>query len=246
MSEKKTRSKGKVCIIVFIALAITLIITLIATYLCTGNMPVEQSALKYLDSTAEVNVSKIDEGYLFDGLGDSIAIIFYPGAKVEYTAYAELMYKIAQSGIDCFLVKMPFNLAMFGYNKADSIMNKYLYDNWYMSGHSLGGVVCASYAANHTNSIDGIVMLASYSSKKIPDDLCYISIYGSEDNVLNADAYNKAKKNLPENAKEYVIEGGNHSGFGKYGLQKGDGDFKISADEQIEKVVEILGENIRE
>ena len=39
-----------------------------------------------------------------------------------------------------------------------------------------------------------------------------------------------------------MIEGGNHSGFGKYGEQKGDGKASISNKEQQQKVIEKLTE----
>lgn len=38
--------------------------------------------------------------------------IFYPGGKVEYTAYIPLMERLASEGILCVLVKMPGHLAV--------------------------------------------------------------------------------------------------------------------------------------
>jgi hypothetical protein len=52
--------------------------------------------------------------------------------------------------------------------------------------------------------------------------------------------YNKYLKNLPSNYEEMVIQGGNHSFFGTYGLQKGDGIATISNSEQIKKTTIIL------
>ena len=39
-------------------------------------------------------------------------LIFYPGGKVEYTAYAPLLRACAENGILCALVRMPGNLAV--------------------------------------------------------------------------------------------------------------------------------------
>ena len=44
--------------------------------------------------------------------------IFYPGGKVEYTAYLPLMNSLAEEGILCVLLKMPFNLAVLDMNAA--------------------------------------------------------------------------------------------------------------------------------
>ena len=67
----------------------------------------EAGIQRYLENTDEVSVNTISEGLFFDGKGTEEAFIFYPGGKVEYTAYAPLMQKLAREGIDCFLLKMP-------------------------------------------------------------------------------------------------------------------------------------------
>ena len=41
------------------------------------------------------------------------ALIFYPGAKAEYTAYIPILEKLRQNGIASVLMKMPFNMAIF-------------------------------------------------------------------------------------------------------------------------------------
>lgn len=66
-----------------------------------------------LSSSDTVTVAQFSDGWLFDGSGENSALIFYPGARVEASAYAPLMHMISESGIDCFLVKMPCNLAFF-------------------------------------------------------------------------------------------------------------------------------------
>ena len=58
---------------------------------------------------------KVVEKTLEDGImifGDEASeygFIFYPGGKVEYTAYTALMRELAANGMFCVLVKMPFN-----------------------------------------------------------------------------------------------------------------------------------------
>ena len=233
-------NKKRIIIVFTIIIAILFISSMI--YLCTGNYNADQEALNYLNSTEIVNVSKIKEGYYFDGLGKDSAIVFYPGAKVEYTAYAELMYKIAENGSDCFLIKMPFNMAIFGVNKAQNIINQYEYKNWYISGHSMGGAMACMYVSDHPEKIKGVISLAAYPAKTLPKDIEYISIYGSEDKVLNKEKYNNAKQYLPNNNAEYVIEGGNHSGFANYGEQKGDGKAILTNAQQQEYTINKLFE----
>lgn len=197
------------------------------------------------DFTADGTVSVSDEGkYIFyDGPGESTALVFYPGAKVDEKAYNALMVSLAEDGTDCFLVKMPLHLAFFGKNRADIILDAYDYDTWLMGGHSLGGSMAAEYTKGHEEKVDGLVFLASFSAADLTGDskLRCLSVYGSRDRVLDRGKYEKSKNNLPDGAlTEIVIEGGNHAGYAYYGPQRGDGEAEISVEEQIEKTAEAV------
>ena len=182
-------------------------------------------AKKALKGTETVEVSKIDAGYFFDGPGTDSALIFYPGGKVEASAYAPLMSKLANAGVDCFLLKVSHNLAILDQNKADMVLDsKYKYNNWYLSGHSLGGVVASEYAIKHDTRVKGLILLAAYPNSKVGNNIKMLSIYGSRDGVLNMKKYSKAKKYKSINFEEVIITGGNHSNFGDYGFQKGDNE----------------------
>ena len=67
-----------------------------------------------------------------------------------------------------------------------------------------------------------------------------ISIYGSEDGVLNMEKYAANKMNLPASFEEHIIDGGCHAGFGSYGAQDGDGTPTITGDAQIEETVFLI------
>lgn len=152
-----------------------------------------------------------------------------------------LLSDLAERGIDCFLVKMPCNLAFFGQNKAEKIMGFYEYDHWYLSGHSLGGAMAASYASGHLESLDGLVLFAAYPTKSLKSDsFSVLSFYGSEDGVLNMKKTEEGKAYMPADYAEVCIEGGNHAQFGNYGEQKGDHAAKISREEQQAQTVEAI------
>ena len=179
----------------------------------------------------------------FDGPGEDSALIFYPGGKVEYSAYTSLMNRLAESGVDCFLVDMPANLAFFGVDKADEIIETNDYNKWFIGGHSLGGVAASMYAGDH--DLDGLILLASYPTEEIDEPV--LSVYGSEDGVLDMEKYEDAKKLLPDGFTEVVIAGGNHAQFGNYGEQDGDGTATVTADQQqdetVNAIIEFIGAN---
>ncbi len=201
-----------------------------------------------LASSDAVEVRSIQQGWLFDGPGDQEALVFYPGAKVEASAYAPLMNELAQRGIDCFLVQMPCNLAFFGINAADAFIQNpaYPYDRWYLAGHSLGGAMAADYAAGHMDRLSGLVLLAAYPTKSLQAaDFPVLVVYGSNDEVVNRDRIEQGLDLMPPVYEEIVIEGGNHAQFGSYGEQDGDGEPSISPEEQrsitVDAIVEMAG-----
>lgn len=200
----------------------------------------DDEARRALSSDAGVTVSETDYGWFFDGPSAEDALIFYPGAKVEAAAYAPLLHELAAEGMDVCLVKMPFNLAFFGMNKADDIMKTYEYEHWYVGGHSLGGAIAANYAAASGEGLTGLILCAAYPTKELDDSLLMISIYGSRDGILNREKVDEGRAFAPPAACELVIEGGNHAEFGSYGAQDGDGEASISAEAFREAAVDFV------
>lgn len=201
----------------------------------------DASAADFLADSGQIIVKQTDTGLLFDGAGTNTALIFYPGAKVEETAYAPLLYQIAEGGTDCFLVQMPFHLAILGKNKAEEVMNTYSYEHWYIAGHSLGGAMAASFASAHAEQLEGVILLAAYGTESISDtDLSALSLYGSEDQVLNRTKLEAGRALMPKSYTEICIEGGNHAWFGNYGEQDGDGIAKISREEQQKQTADAI------
>ena len=189
------------------------------------------------------------DGTVLDGSGpDDAGLIFYPGGKVEYTAYAPLMEAFAERGVLCILVEMPGNLAVLDVNAADGYREEFPeIEHWYVGGHSLGGSMAASYAAKHAGDLDGLILLAAYSTADLNGTgLDVLSVYGSEDGVLNMSKYDEYRQNLPEDTTtEMVIEGGNHAGFGDYGAQEGDGEAAVNGEKQREETAEAFMEILR-
>ena len=169
-------------------------------------------------------------------------LIFYPGGKVEFTAYAPLMQACAERGILCVLLRMPANLAVLDEDAADGVAADYPeITRWYVGGHSLGGTIAASYAADHPDAVAGVILLGAYATSDLrAAQLQVLSVYGSEDGVMNRDRYERNRANLPADTAELVIPGGCHSWFGSYGLQSGDGTPAITPEEQVAQTADAI------
>lgn len=239
MKKSKKGKKGLKTFLLTMAFGLAFMVLVTLCYMSIHYRPGEKAAAA-LNGSDTVTVRDIEGGLFFDGPGTGTALVFYPGAKVACKAYAPLMLRLAETGFDCFLADMPFNFAIFGSNMADRFLSAYSYDRWIMVGHSMGGLVACQYAEKHPEQIDGIVLLASYPTAKMDEHIGLISVYGTEDGCLNRNEYEKGKALWPQNARELVIDGGNHAQFGDYGAQKGDGTALLPADEQLKLTVDSI------
>lgn len=212
---------------IVIVVVLVLILAYTAFYF-TEYRHAEKKATDMMNGTENVSVIKKDYGLFLNGSGNDTLFIFYPGAKNEYVSYLPLLMDISNGGVDSALVEMPLNFAFFGENTADSIIDSTNYSHYVLAGHSLGGLSAASYH-NHTGKGDAVVLLAAYPNSGV--DIPVLSIYGSNDGILNRQAYNDSKT-LMSNLTEFIIDGGNHEQFAYYGPQSGDGVANITAENQ--------------
>lgn len=192
--------------------------------------------------TEDIFLNTITQNYIYKNEKNMIimtpaspsdtAFIFYPGGKVEYTAYIPILEKLRQNGVACVLVKMPFNLAVFKINAADTVYDKFPdVKNWYIGGHSLGGAMASSYVEKNSTKVKGLILFGAYPVNDI--NIPTLCIYGSEDKVLD-------KTKLEGVLNTIEIVGGNHAYFGNYGEQKGDGIATITREEQQEQAVSAI------
>ena len=227
--------------ITLLALAALLLVVVIAcTVYVRDYYPADSTALAALEGNERVAVELGEDRVSFLPEEPAAGFIFYPGGKVEYTAYAPLMMALAEEDILCVLLKMPCNLAVLDMNAAQGIPEEYPeVETWYIGGHSLGGSMAASHAAKDPGAYAGVALLAAYSTEPLTE-FEVISVYGSEDGVLNLEKYAQYRDNLPEDTSEHILDGGCHAWFGSYGPQDGDGSPTITPEEQIKRTVALL------
>lgn len=167
-------------------------------------------------------------------------LIFYPGGRVDYRAYAPALRKIAEQGVIVFLVRVRLNLAFFDIEAGAPLLQKTEgIDVWAAGGHSLGGVAASIFAQNHPEA-RGVVFWASYPADERfrATGLPALSVYGTLDGLAAPDRIDQSRALLPETALFVPIQGGNHAQFGDYGFQSGDNPASISPETQWEQVAQ--------
>lgn len=192
-------------------------------------------ALVALHSGDGVTVAERPEGIVFAPSDDEphVGLVLYPGARVDARSYAPLARRIAERGYLVVIQRMPFNLAVLAPEKAgDAIAAHPEIRLWAVGGHSLGGAMAARYAASHADRVSGLALMAAYPPEG--DALAGVpveatSVYGTFDEIVDAERLVASKSQLPTSTAFVPIEGGNHSQFGSYGRQWGDNAANIPA-----------------
>ena len=205
-----------------------------------GPMP---EALAALESDAVVEVTQ-EDWIVFQPVGEqpTTGLIVYPGGRVDPRSYAPAARAIAAQGYQVVIVPMPLNLAVFAPNAANEVIQAYPeIQTWAIGGHSLGGAMAAGYVSNNPETVDGLVFWAAYPANNV--DLSQsgteiVSIYGSADTLADEATVLSAKPRLPAGTQWVRIEGGNHSQFGWFGDQPGDGTATISREAQQEQIIQ--------
>lgn len=248
MGFLEDRKKRKICIwIASVFLVIAIVIGACAIYL-GDYYRADMKAIKNFETRFEYEHKMLNGNMIFEPDDAAAGFIFYPGGKVEFTAYIPLMMACASNGILCVLVEMPFNIAIFNGDAAEGIKENYPeIEHWYIGGHSLGGYMAADYLGERADEYDGLVLLAAYSGVDLSGtELEVLSVYGSNDGVMNSKRYEEGRANLPTDFKEVVLDGGCHAYFGMYGAQSGDGIPDMTNEEQINLTASIVAEFVFE
>ncbi len=202
-----------------------------------GPSPVALAAMQSSDS---VSVTDAPGLITFMPRGEPRAgLVFYPGARVQAAAYAARLRPLAERGYAVFIVKMPLNLAIFGTQRAGDVIAAHPeITKWAVGGHSLGGAF-ASVFLNERHDVKGLILYASYPAGDLSGrtDMAVTSIYGTRDALATVTRIDNARRTLPSSTRYVPIEGGNHSYFGDYGMQEGDGIPTIPREEAAAQIV---------
>jgi hypothetical protein len=171
----------------------------------------------------------------------TVGLVLYPGGRVDPRAYAPAARALAREGYLVVVAPMPLNLAVLAPDRAGDVMAAFPeIERWAVGGHSLGGAMAARFAYQHPEAARGLALWAAYPAST--DDLsgralAVTSVYGTLDGLATGDKIAASEPLLPADIQWVAIEGGNHSQFGWYGPQSGDGSASISREEQQRQVV---------
>jgi len=225
-----------------LGLIITLLLGVLG-FLVWASTPAKPEAAA-LEALASAYVDEDHNWLVFtpEDADSSAGLVLYPGGRVNYRAYAPHAKAIAEAGFTVVIVPMPLNFAFLGINRAADVIAAFPeIETWAVGGHSLGGAMAAEFAKSNPSLVDGLVLWASYPADNTDfsdSNLTVLSIFASNDQVASLEEIEDSRSRLPEETQFIQIDGGNHAGFGWYGMQNGDGSLEISKLEQQDQIAE--------
>lgn len=236
---KKILNK-KILFISFITLGIIIILSLSAFFIWTQNT---YHAIDVQQLEIEEEQTLEDGWYIYEAEDADKGLILYPGAKVEPEAYAYLAQELSKKNITVAIPSFSLNLPILDISKANEVIEKNDQIDWYIGGHSMGGVAASMYADRYLDRVSGLILLGAYTSSNdvlSESNLPVLSISGTEDGLSTPEEIKEYSSNLPQTTKFVEIPGGNHAYFGVYGSQSGDNEAQITVEEQQTIIIDSI------
>ena len=219
-----------------LSLCLALLLTIMPELSVQGHAEDSAEPVVYDVKVIDNNTKSTTDAIIYEPDCDyDTGFVFYPGGDVDYRDYGPLLTAIARQGYLVISTEFPLDFAFLNMTAAYKYIRKYSdVEHWFIGGHSLGGSMAASVAALDKSRFDGVVLFASFSMSNLSmRNMPVLSVYGSNDGVLDMTSYKLFKYAIKKNLTEVVIQGGNHGQFGDYGDQRGDNKADISAQEQV-------------
>ena len=122
-----------------------------------GVMAAEPDALAAVRADQDVTVTDAGGAWvLAPASGESdTGLVFIPGAKVDPLAYAATLVGVVEEGATVVITKPTLNLAFFDFRPLSDFTDLAPeVDDWFVGGHSLGGVRACQLA----EGTDGLVL----------------------------------------------------------------------------------------
>lgn len=240
--------KGKIVKYFISSIIVLIVFSIVGVLVWTSNTYKPSSEV--FDLVEESDYTKEDDFYVFEPKAESNGkgIVIYPGALVEPLSYGYIANELSKKGYLVAIPEVNLNLSITENNKAEEfILKNEEIEEWYVGGHSMGGVSATYYAEKNQDIVDGVILLGSYPSESTDlsdNNQKVLSIYAENDGLTSMEDIEESKKNLPKDTVFAEIAGGNHAQFGLYGEQKGDNKAEISPKEQQDEIIDLIQSNI--
>lgn len=198
----------------------------------------EAALLIWQENVHNITVDK--GGYSLTNELATVNIIICPENQVEAKAYIGWADYYSQLGYSVAVVEYPFhNVFLGGHTYKDYLTGGFNL----VIGHGQGSVWVGKFI---DDKVDAFISLGGFINKDLSSsDLPTLAILGGQDKIFTSSMYYQKQSYFSKNNEAYILQYGNHSYFGDYGLTKGDG-VGISYDEQFLLTRQLIDEWLKE
>jgi hypothetical protein len=208
-----------------------------------------------LVSDAQVVVSRNGSTLRFDPRSPrrGAGLVWVTGCLVPAEAYAPLARAVARDGTPVLVYQLPWRCAPLPAHQAQVLTDLRTLmtapgSRWVLGGHSKGAVFVSALAAVPPPALRGIVLAGTTHPRDVDlsaTRLVVAKVVATQDGIAPAPTSEARRGLLPPGALWHVVDGGNHSQFGWYGTQLGDGRATIDRARQQAIVVDVVLDVLR-
>jgi pimeloyl-ACP methyl ester carboxylesterase len=176
----------------------------------------------FMQGTGYTAVEESDGSLVFTPeQSNGFGILLMHGALIKPKSYAASAAYFATRG---YLVYIPYGgvtrLSINAIDKAAARLDSFGVDDWYLIGHSMGGMVSMEFLRRHDVDAKAVAMWAASMPVNNSDiAVPVLFIWGSNDGLLPQDRFESGKAYLPADTTYLTLEGANHKDFSMYSHQ---------------------------
>lgn len=170
-------------------------------------------------------------------------VVFYPGSRADAAAYLPTWAPIVEgTGIAVFVAKMPLGLSVLDDDAAEAVLAAEPgIREWWVGGHSMGGITATRYLAEHPRvDVEGVILWAAFPDRDVSltarAGLRVLTVTGERDGIVSTGEVRRHQRRLPVEARLVEIEGMEHGQFGSYDSTFGEGNPAISDEVATERL----------
>ena len=179
-------------------------------------------------------------------------LVWVTGCLVPAEAYAPLARAVARGGAPAIVYQLPWRCTPLPAQPAQVLADLRALmqapgSRWVLGGHSKGAVYVSALAAAPPPTLGGIVVAGTTHPRDVDlsaSRLIVAKVVATRDGIAPLTTSNANRGLLPPGVLWRTADGGNHSQFGWYGTQLGDGRATIDRAQQqailLDTVLDVL------
>ena len=220
--------------LLFAALLLGSALVLFGWYQVDG-IPIQETA-RYVQGDGFEFTEEPDGSLVFRPANPSgNGLLIMHGALIKPRSYAKTAAWFAELGYLVYIPAGPGRLSIGAVDSAGARMADFGLDNWFLIGHSMGGMASLELVSKYGDQVRAAALWAS----AIPSDykrldLPVLYIRGDNDGLLPPERFRQSRANLPDSVEYVMLEGANHRNFAMYSHQFFDNEATIDWLEQID------------